>query len=188
MIASDKAKKAAKWRFLTVQSTLPGVLEAHFARYPLLQTQDVVKLTYQHTMGCGHMVLNAANCLAHLNNEYEQKELDDTAPLLEPIGNSYLRLMLGPARHQSISAGTIGQMFLESAALDHGSAEKLVENLHLLRENGFVLAHWPDLPAFLQEYEAQGCPALHHSEIYRQNYQPHYRVLHRSILQKYGLI
>ena len=61
-------------------------LEEHLDRYPLMETQNVVKLFMQGILGPTHLVECVDNVVARLSAEYESiKDLDIPSPIVERI-------------------------------------------------------------------------------------------------------
>lgn len=157
---------------------MTNVLRAHALRWPHMTVQDAVKLVYQSTFGCGHMIRDEASALAWIRRERAEVAADPTLPLFEKIGGGFMRLHLAAAGE--LSDELICRMFCATAA--HGAAENasLEENLGLLRRvcaDGVFSFSVEELDAYLAGYRRDGCPAVHHSAVYRDAYAPAYRVV-----------
>ena len=96
----------------------------------------------------------------------------DTAPI-EEIGNRLYRFHLTGGYDLSIAAPLLARLFFLTAKRHRGTLEGLRKKLTVLQEPD----KQPALAPWLDEYIRDGYPALHHSEIYRQAYAPHYRIL-----------
>lgn len=155
------------------------VLLAHLKKYPLMEPADCAKLIYQSEFAGGHMIADAGQSL-----EWIRRELDEAAvcsgEIYEDIGSGVFRLHLGPAKAAGMGAEEINERFAASAAKICGTAERQRQKLALLERlcaGGHTSFSREELEAFLEKYRAAGCPALHHSDRYREAYQPHYRVV-----------
>ena len=154
------------------------VLRQHAGRYPLLQPRDAVKLTYQSTFGGGHMITDLSACENWIEKEKQTAPLWETA--FEDIGGGRVRLHLGHPAVKSLPSRVTAAVFAASARHSVGTADDLAEKLAVLREEtaagvfGFSLE---ELDAYLTEYKAAGCPAVHHSNAFREAYSPAYRVI-----------
>lgn len=155
------------------------VLRDHLKRYPLMCPEDCAKLIYQSEFAGEHMISSAEQSL-----EWIRRELEDTPPaegrIYEDIGSGIARLHFGPAKAAGMSAEEINRRFLSSGGKAKGSREGQMEKLDLLERlcrEGCTSFSMYELSAFLEKYRAEGCPALHHSEGYREEYAPHYRVV-----------
>jgi len=155
------------------------VLLAHLQRYPLMGPEDCAKLIYQSEFAGEHMIADAGQCLEGI-----RRELDETEPcngeIYEDIGSGVFRLHFGPAKAAGMDAREINERFISSAARASGTKSGQEQKLCLLEElcrEGDTPFSAEELAAFLEKYRAEGCPALHHSNRYREAYQPHYRVV-----------
>ena len=101
-------------------------------------------------------------------------------PLTEPIGNGLVRVMLNSPEFGKISAEALTAACIRTAAVPHDSMETFLEKLAVLedacRKSLFAFSP-PELEDYLTSYRAADCPAVSHSEIYRQAYRPAYRVV-----------
>ena len=87
-------------------------------------------------------------------------------PWAEPIGNGLCRLHLaGPWDPEA--AALTAELFCRTAREHSGTPKELAERLDVLRDQPV-----PGMEEWLASYEAQGCPAVHHSEAFRAAYQP----------------
>lgn len=157
---------------------LKVVLIRHAARYPLMQPTDAVKLIYQNEFGGGHMIRDEQACLAYLRREYDSITKDANVPLYEEIGNGIVRVHLAAVKPEDLAQ--LGRDFIRSAAEHTGSKERFLEKLDVLRQltaEGYFQFDKMELEAYLSEYIRSGCPAVSHSDSYRNAYRPAYRVV-----------
>ena len=161
---------------------LKTVLITHAKRYPLMQPRDAVKLIYQNEFGGGHLIRDAQTCLAYLRREYDSIAKDPNAPLCEQIGNGIVRINLAAVKPEDLEQ--LGKDFIRSAAEHTGTKECFLQKLEVLRQLT-AAGHFPfsiiELEDYLSEYIQSGCPMVSHSEQYRRNYAPAYRIIKRSV-------
>ena len=186
------------------QKSIQEILTLHGQRYPLMEPADYGKLLYQNEFGPEHMISSPESVQEWLEREWaeaahsasvnpitpqasmepmeqtSQEEVScDTAyhaDHIEDIGNHLYRFHLASGYDLSIAAPLLARLFFLTAQQHQGTAEGLVEKLGLLQEHG-QQPGFPPLEPWLTEYMQAGCPALHHSETFRQAYAPHYRIL-----------
>ena len=157
---------------------LDKILRKHAKRYPLMQPTDAVKLIYQNEFGGGHLIRDEEACLNYLRKEYETVEKDPTMPLYEDIGNGIVRVNLAAVKPEELEQ--LGKTFIRSAAEHTGTRERFLQKLDVLRQLtaaglfGFGIIELED---YLLDYFNSGCLMVSHSEQYRQNYAPAYRVI-----------
>lgn len=157
-----------------------AVLERHLKKYPLMEPEDCAKLIYQSEFAGEHMIASPEQSLEGI-----RAELDAVQPaqgeLYESIGCGVVRLHLGSAKAAGMGAEEINRAFMASSAAKQGSREGQQQKLRLLTDlcrEGRTPFSPAELESFMEKYQAAGCPALHHSDRYRQAYAPHYRVIY----------
>lgn len=162
------------------------VLRRQYAQYPLMQMQDIYKLLYQNEFGCGYSVTDPTLTWIQLF-----KQWNDCGPeskdeqLVEDIGNNFHRNNLRPAKKLLASPEAVHDGYVLSVNLMQGNIVGLVEKL--LSLPGFFKQEAIDysgeqLKTFLDDCSARGFPALPHSGIYKETYQPAYRVVNSEQL------
>lgn len=171
-----------------MKDKLIAILKRHVQKYPSLQVRDAVKLIYQNEMGPGHMVKSEADSLRRLEDELHNVQ----APPLrfEDIGNGLCRLHLAPQLGQEVDIRTVNRFFLHTANTHRGSASALAEKLAAL----VAACRAGDLPfsveeveAFIQECAQRGYPPISHSQEFRRQYTPAYRVVKAVFRDYYAL-
>ncbi len=161
------------------QKNLQEILSLHRQRYPLMEPADYGKLIYQNEYGPEHMISSPDQVLRRLTQEWEEAATGQNppcAPSIEEIGNHLYRFHLTADYDPSIAAPLLARLFCLTGKQRRGTSEGLKKKLAVLREQG----QQPGFPApepWLSGYIRSGCPALHHSEAFRQAYAPHYRIL-----------
>ena len=155
------------------------VLKKHLKMYPLMQEQDIYKLVHQSFFGPAHYISDVAWANKYIKTETE--ETDNKEPEILYIGGGYYRYQLMKDEQY---LNTLCDAFIESA-------NNIVENKDGFREL-LMLAyrHIPDkeikekFKALINELANFDYPAISHSLIYRQNYHPHYRIVHEKYKDK----
>ena len=143
----------------------------------MMQPTDAVKLIYQNEFGGGHLIRDEAACINYLFREYQAVE-KKSAELFDPIGNGLVRVNLSAIQQEKLPV--LGQAFIRGAAQHHGSAAQFLDKIELLKEltlEGRFFFDLTQLLEYLEEYQPKECRAVSHSEIYRQQYRPSYRVI-----------
>ena len=177
-----------------MRQELERLLDTHRAQRPEMQPQDYYKLLYQREFGCGHTAPAPETAERHLMEEYARAAGlpgADAVPehvkgaalpgCVEDIGNGLCRIYLNGVWSRE-ALRLLGRVFCATAREHKGETACFAAALD-------GLAHWAD--AVLPPRDAQtlrrqtgtlraaGCPAVHHSAAYREQYAPHYRVVRR---------
>ena len=146
------------------------ILQAHRERYPLMEPQDYGKLVFQSEFGPEHLVSDVESVLRYLKQEWS--ELPEGCPVSppEPIGNGLCRFHLSGCTETQLTR--LAELFRRSAQEHKGTHEGLDARMELVHALDV-----PGMEEWLEQYEAAGCPPVHHSQTFRDHYAPHYRVI-----------
>lgn len=142
-----------------------------------MEPQDYGKLAFQSEFGPEHLVSDREAVLNYLHREYEEPASGCPAVPPEPIGNGLCRFHLSACSRDRLPV--LAEIFCRSAAAHKGSRAGLDARLLLLRQLDV-----PGMAEWLERYEAAGCPAVRHSQTFRDNYNPHYRVIKEEYLSE----
>ena len=140
-----------------------GIIKMHREKYPLAKPQDYIKLIYQNEFGAEHAI----------DNEEE---------LFVPIGNHLVRLNIHVAIKQ-YSVEDINGWFVRSAKAHTGSMANFLRKIKAfekMHEEGIFNFSKEELKEYLSYYRSKAYPAVHHSDLYRKEYEPHYRVIQNN--------
>ncbi|MBQ4561700.1 MAG: hypothetical protein IJA55_05165 [Clostridia bacterium] len=144
------------------------LLKEHFYKYPKAEIQDIFKFIHQSSFGCEHMVESLEKAVEYIKNEYQKGVVDAD---IEPLDGEYSRVPLS-FLDRGLSAETLGKLFYLSAEKADGR-EVLLAKLDILRE----LIDDPELEKAVNDWAKNDFRALHHSERFRAEYKPSYRVI-----------
>ena len=154
------------------------LLIQHYKTYPKLQIQDIFKFLYQSTFGCEHFITSAEAVTTYIQKEYDAVCPTGT-PLVEELDGAYYRVPLSYLKH-GMRAETLGMLFFLSAKKEAGGKSDLIEKLNIVKELvrknmlPFSITEWDQA---VTGWEANGYPAVHHSDVFRNAYKPAYRVI-----------
>ena len=170
-----------------------GLVQLHRGWYPLMEPRDVYKLLYQGVMGAEHLLSSAVEFTRQLASEFDRIRADPLERLLEPVrpDHALWRLNLRAYKNQHAQVDGLYSPLLEAARFPMGDQLELrtawkefvasCEHNHL---QGFQLSEIHSFTAWL---EKSGYPAVHHSQVYRQQYQPAYRLITDPYIRVLGL-
>ena len=165
------------------------ILKRHLEKYPQMRPQDCFKLIYQNELGPGHKIEKEDYSLAELIMEWYQIEADENEELIEPIGNNLCRINLKKAKCK-YRPEQIHEIFAQTANLHRGRMGQFMHNMKVLKNSLHELpVNFTDEEFFeFQEwYRGRGYPAVHHSDEYRNAYDPHYRVVYQGFAESLDL-
>ncbi len=150
------------------------ILRDHAGRYPRMEIQDFAKLAYQSEFGPRHLLRDPGWAGAAAREEWQKFGGKTGAESVELIGGGLCRFPLSAC--PSAEAVSLLTVLFTFAAREHkGTAEGLSERIDRIVELGI-----PGAGEWLEQWRQGGCPAVHHSQAYREAYHPHYRLLDRA--------
>lgn len=160
--------------------------ENQFKMHPSMQYQDVVKLCYQSAFGAEHILSDLNRAKAYLYGEFESVFITDE-PLFEQISPEIVRVNLGAWKREGRELDPLFEAFKNSAFINENSTEIFLLYLDMAKKvmvelsPNFNQEQWLD---FIEEYKTNGIKPIHHSNAYRENEKPSYRIVKITELEK----
>jgi hypothetical protein len=158
---------------------LSSYLLKEAALHPLEQAQDVYKHLYQASFGPEHLLTDPDAVARYLHEEWETVAPAKKEALYDEISPSLVRVNIARYKAQGYQEATLLRMFLGAQEGIKDSEMVLAEGL----ETATSLIIAKKLPVSLEDWErfmrllkAMPLGPVHHSEFYREHYDPHYRL------------
>lgn len=167
-------------RYLTQQISL----------HPSMQPRDVVKLCYQAAHGAEHLLADTGMAWNYLKQEYDAVAAVDGA-LYEQISDHVCRVNLSAWKAKALPVEWLFRMFVASCKVQEDGAAQFARYLQAAETMvhagaaGFSAAEWD---RYLCEYKAMGMPAVHHSEAYRRQEHPAYRIVNSRFCRTIAIL
>ena len=154
------------------------LLTEHFRKYPKLSVEDIFKFIFQSAYGCEHLVSDRAAADNYIRREYESVRPIGSFEI-DALDGDYSRVHLS-SLNDGMSFETFSRLFCLSAKKepdgDRALLSKLAAAEELIKEGKLSI----DLGEFnnkLAKWRSLGFPAVHHSDAFREEYRPAYRVI-----------
>jgi len=150
--------------------------------YPAATLQDVYKTCYQDFFGAEHLMQDTAAARKYLQYELEQMKNEVVVmPLREPTGfrHRFERINLALVLNGEMSEEELLQLFIEAAGKDNALHDNWAYEWSEIERIALqVQPAWQneELQAVLHEAAANN-QAVRHSEMFRDTYKPHYRII-----------
>ena len=158
------------------------LFEMYFKRYPLGTMQDFVKYLYQATLGSGHLVHNIDDNYIYLEQEYDSIVYDETHELFEEISEELVRVHLEAIPRKYLRY--YHHFFMESVKVMDNDLPCVLQSIS---ESDIPFAY-PLWKEYIDKYIQDGCPIARHSIVFRENYHPHYRLMHKKFIPYISLL
>lgn len=163
---------------MTVRKNTLVLLEEYINTYPKSKIEDIFKFLHQSAFGCEHLVSSFDVALSRIESE-KASLLLNTSPFVEKLDGDYSRVSLHYLMN-GLKSETLARLFLLSSLEPKDNAASLEERLNVAQD----MIKEGVLPFSLDEFEKKRCewakkghPALHHSDEFRNEYHPAYRVI-----------
>ncbi|MCG6190279.1 hypothetical protein [Maribellus maritimus] len=159
--------------------------------YPGARLADLYKNYFQDAYGSGHLIPDTTQAGKYLDWELKQPGWTDTLPYQAlGINHDYYRINLQLVKNGTIPRDTLLLAMIESAILarnpDLESWEKeWNEVLAIIKK---VKPNVPGIESdekLIDQLFSKGDVVMHHSKYYEETYHPHYRIVHRSVFERW---
>lgn len=171
-------------------SGIEKAIRYEFKYYPEARLKDIYKNFFQDAFGPGFLIPDTTRAGNYLNYALRQP-FGDTLTW-QAIGpeNDYYRVNLRLVKEGILPRSVLLEAMLESAPLARNpdmetwkkeweAAMAVIEKMNL---------QIPDFEKDKKEIEAlfsKGEYVIHHSEFYNETYQRHYRIIHKSVFNRW---
>ena len=163
------------------------ILLEQAAQRPQWQLQDIDKLAFQATLGSEHAAPGEAAARRWLENEIAMLGAGPEDLPIEGISpdGRLVRVSLRPYFAVGGDMEGVLQAFLRTAVAWRGTrryCSSISTGRWSWMRGAIWFSRWKRCTLFLTSWLRAGYPAAHHSAIYREKYQPAYRVVMRDLL------
>lgn len=158
-------------------------LKELFIKYPHAEITDVFKYLHQSCFGCEHLCPSYEAAYDRIISEYECNSYDPML-LTEPLDGEYTRVYLSYL-DRGLAVSTLARLFVMSSRKEKKGVVELEARLDRVRElikEGRINFDINDFSLKRSEWKDKGYSALHHSDSYRNEYKPAYRVISNDFI------
>jgi len=167
-------------------------LDSELSARPESEMIDIYKFLYQGRFGPGHAIPNRTAAADDLTEELaDLGPIENSDALCQALGGSpaLVRIHLRPFVAGGHDPDVLVDAFVASADEVQGDPELLARTLEkavarLIRRSQFQLAG--QLEDLAKRLAAEGYPPAHHSDQYKAEYHPAYRVVLRELAEQHG--
>ena len=155
-------------------------------QYPVATLQDIYKTCYQDFFGAEHLMNDTAAARYYIHQELEQCKDTDLSlmPRREPTGfrHRFVRINFSNIVEGELTEEQLVMMFIDAAGKDNAYSDDWFEEWKKIDKIALeVNPDWKDdeLQSELM-MAAEHKYAVRHSEAFRNNYNPHYRIIRQD--------
>jgi len=158
--------------------------------HPEARLIDIYKFFFQGAFGPGHIISDKQSALKYLQNEL-QVMTDFDSVLWQPVGynKQYYRISLGLVKEGTLSEEELFNAFVQSTDSSLvPSIEEWIKEwdfiLNIIEVMNLKIINYEEDKNILYNMLKKGNILVHHSDIYRNLYHPHYRIVNNKQFEK----
>lgn len=165
-------------------------IKGELKHFPEARLRDIYKNFFQDAFGPGHLIPDTTRAGSYLNYELQQP-IGDTLTW-QAIGpeNNYYRINLRLVKDGTLPRSVLLEAMVESAKLARNPEmetwkKEWQETMNVMEKMNL---QFPDFEKDKKEIEAlfeQDEYVMHHSEHYNETYQRHYRIIHKTVFNRW---
>ena len=155
-----------------------ALIKKHCDDFPKLEVKDILKFLHQSSFGCEHLVSSLEKATEFIKEEYAQSYHGASQKIISLDGD-YSRVSLSYL-DEGLSPDTLAKLFVLSSKEEKECVESLEEKLEITKElaqNGFLPFSKEEFESAVLDWKSKGYVAVHHSDTFRREYHPSYRVI-----------
>ena len=159
--------------------------------YPEAHLTDLYKNYFQDAYGPGHLIPDTTSAGNYLSWELQQPEWTDTL-LYQPLGinHDFYRINLLLVKNKVIPRDTLLLGMVESVKLARNPEIEIWkkewgEVLQVIKKMNLRLPEMKSDERHIRKNLSMGDVVAHHSKHYEEKYNPHYRIVHRTVFERW---
>lgn len=159
--------------------------------YPEAHLTDLYKNYFQDAYGPGHLIPDTTSAGNYLSWELQQPEWSDSL-LYQPLGKNhdFYRINLLLIKNKVIPRDTLLLAMVESVPLARNPEieswrKEWAEVMQVIKQLNLRLSGMKSEERQIWKNLSKGDVVAHHSKHYEETYHPHYRIVHRSVFERW---
>jgi hypothetical protein len=159
--------------------------------YPEAHLTDLYKNYFQDAYGPGHLIPDTTRAGNYLSWELQQPQWTDSL-LYQPLGTNhdFYRINLLLVKNQAIPRDTLLLAMVKSAKLARNPEieawkQEWSEVLLVIQQMNLRLPDMKSEEKHIRKALDKGDVVAHHSKHYEEKYNPHYRIVHRTVFEQW---
>ena len=158
----------------------------HLDTHPLATSSDIIKFCFQATFGAEHLLKDLKAARYYFDIEYDSTNPKETI-VIEALSDQVARVNFSGYKYAGYDKEALWEAFVKSASKTRGSEQEFIYNLNTCCD--MLLKYYDKEKANLlieeiNNYLDQGIRPIHHSDLYRNSYNPHYRLIEAAEVKK----
>ncbi len=161
------------------------------SHYPEVHLTDLYKNYFQDAYGPGHLIPDTTRAGNYLSWELQQPEWTDTL-LFQPLGinHDFYRINLLLIKNHVIPRDTLLLAMVKSVPLARNPdieswKQEWNEVLEVIKQMNLRFPNMKSEEKQISKSLSKGDVVAHHSKHYEEKYNPHYRIVHRTVYERW---
>ena len=158
--------------------------------YPKSTLQDIYKNLFQDRFGPEHIISDTASARLYFEKELASFETSNSVEVeFLGLNHNYVRVSLMTVKQGKIPQEKLLTAFCNSAKkINNSDVKKWHEDwkkiVKIIRRMDLNILDFEKDALEIDRFLSQGKYAMHHSAVFRENYQPHYRIVEKNIFER----
>lgn len=158
-----------------------------FREHPKSTIQDFYKFIHQSAMGPGHWKMDFEMAIQYLNSEIRTLHGNSAQQLCQFLSpdSELVRINLVPYIAMNGNIDSLADAFVKTSNTFTPSESAVKKNLDIFSgmvKDGTIPFNTDSVRLYLRKMKENHYPAVHHSQLYQEQYAPAYRVVYRKYL------
>lgn len=157
--------------------------------HKVMEPRDLLKMCYQASFGAEHLLQDLEGVKRYFDEEFDAVEADFSLPLYEVLSEKICRVNMAAWKGKNLPGEWLFNMFAASASVfkDNEEGRKVfltyIDEVESAVKEGLTAFSLDVWEIALREYKEAGMPAVHHSQNYRDEYHPAYRIVSTEFIR-----
>lgn len=151
-------------------------IKMHYSLYPNMQVEDFIKLIYQATFGPYHLGSDFQTTKHYIDEEIKLDLINDE---IVEVSDSYIRVPINKYTDSSLLTNQLIDTINDTKITndDYNIFYKRLYILQKLINKRIIKLNKKTSLKYIKTYMSEGAKPLSHSSIFKETYNPHYRVI-----------
>lgn len=172
------------------EEQIENAIRSELELYPEAQLRDIYKNFFQDAFGPGHLIPDTAQAGKFLNESLQQT-IKDTVKwqAIGPV-NDYYRINLQLVKDGILPRNVLLEAMVESATLARNPdietwKKEWQKAMNAIQKMNIDLHNYKSDKKMIEKTLSDGNVVMHHSEHYKNTYKRHYRIVHKSVFNRW---
>ncbi len=175
------------------ENRIERAIQTELKHYPEARLRDIYKNFFQDAFGPGHLIPDTAHAGGYLNYELQQPIGDTLKWQAVGPANDFYRINLALVKEGVIPRSVLLEAMVESAVLARNPdmetwKKEWQDVMKVIEAMNIEIADFESDKEAIEALLAKDEYVMHHSEHYNKTYNRHYRIVHKTVFNRWKSI